>query len=313
MKNQHCTDTVMMVRPAQFTFNPQTAPNNAFQSSETDLTARMIQEKALKEFENLVDQLTEMGISVYVVEDSNDPPKPDAIFPNNWITTHRNGAIITYPMQAPLRRQERREDIVNDLMHKYGFDRRYSLEHYEEKDQFLEGTGSMVLDRLHKIVYACISIRTDPTVLDKFCALTGYDRVVFNATDKAGQPIYHTNVMMTLGTDFAVLCLECIDNPEERKLVSNHLVNSGRTIIEISEAQMSTFAGNMLQLSGSFDRQLIVMSSQAKNSLTESQKNSLTEYGTLIDAPLDTIEYFGGGSARCMIAEIFTPLSDGDF
>lgn len=302
-----------MVRPAHFNFNPQTATNNAFQSNSTNLTPQEIQSQALKEFEDLVSSLQEMGVSVHIVQDTDLPQKPDAIFPNNWITTHRVGAIITYPMQSPIRRKERREDVVSELMKRYGFDRRYSLEQYEERDLFLEGTGSMVLDRINKIVYACISIRTDPTVLDKFCALTGYDRVLFTAEDKEGQAIYHTNVMMTMGTEFALVCLASITNEDERLLVVDKLQSGGRSVINISLDQMTRFAGNMIQITGSFGRQFIVMSTQARNSLTESQKDTLGSYGTIIHSPLDTIEYFGGGSARCMIAEIFTPRPGGDF
>ena len=313
MNNRQCTDTILMIRPAHFGYNPQTAGNNAFQSNQTELSADEIQRKALQEFDEFVSQLKEAGIKIMLVQDNNEPAKPDAVFPNNWITTHRNGAILTYPMQSKIRRKERREDIIEDLMDLYGFDRRYSLEQYESKELYLEGTGSMILDRTNKVVYACISVRTDPTILDKFCALTGYSRVVFTARDLAGQLIYHTNVMMCLGEGFATICLDAIVNEDERKMVRTQLEAVGNRLVEITQEQMASFAGNMLQITGSFNRQYIVMSSQAYKSLTESQKDDLSEFGTILHSPLDTIEYFGGGSARCMIAEIFTPVPDGDF
>lgn len=303
----------MMIRPAHFGFNQETAGNNAFQSNDSGLSLEDIEEKALEEFDTLTERLREMGVKVHIVKDTEEPIKPDAVFPNNWITTHSNGAIITYPMQSSIRRKERREDVVDELMNKFGFDRRYSLEQYESKKLFLEGTGSMILDRPNKMVYACISVRTDPTILDKFCALTGYDRLVFSAKDSAGLSIYHTNVMMALGTDFAIVCLESIPNADERKTLVQQISSSGRQLVEISMKQMQCYAGNVIQLLGSFERQLIVMSSQALKSLTASQKDALLECGTIVDSPLDTIEYFGGGSARCMIAEIFTPVENGDF
>ncbi|MCB0686514.1 MAG: amidinotransferase [Saprospiraceae bacterium] len=311
--NLQCTDTIMMIRPVHFGFNPQTAANNSFQSDAVDLMPEEINMRAQSEFDRMVESLQEVGVNIHLVEDTPTPEKPDAIFPNNWITTHANGAIITYPMQSPLRRKERREDIIQGLMKKFKFDKRYSLEYYEDKDLFLEGTGSMILDRIHRKVYSCISKRTDPTILDKFCALTGYRRVVFNAIDSSGMPVYHTNVMMSIGSEFCLICLDAIDNSDERKYVEDQLKEGGRKIIEISVEQMNAFAGNILQLQGSFERQFIIMSSTAFASLTESQILEIQEFATIIHSSLDTIEFIGGGSARCMIAEIFVPGAGYEF
>ena len=313
MKNQQCTDTILMIRPSHFGFNSETAMNNAFQKNEVNLAPEEIQRLALSEFDGFVEKLRSAGVNIVLVQDTDHPHKTDAVFPNNWITTHANGSIVTYPMQSKIRRKERREDIVEMLMQDFRFDRRYSLEQYESKQLYLEGTGSMILDRVGKVVYACMSIRTDPTILDKFCALTGYDRVVFIARDRNGQLIYHTNVMMCLGSRFAIICLKSIGNEEEQKLVMDRLQRSGREIIDISFDQMEHFAGNMLEVRDRQGHVLIAMSDQAFASLTESQKESITEFGRIIHAPLNTIESFGGGSARCMMAEIFTPAGQSDF
>lgn len=313
MKDPQCTDTILMIRPAHFGFNPETAENNVFQSNTSDLTTDQIQEKAQQEFDTLAKTLETKGIKVIIVEDTDSPIKPDAIFPNNWISIHSNGAIITYPMQSGLRRKERREDVIDMLMERFSMDRRYSLEHYETKNLYLEGTGSMVLDRINKVVYACISVRTDPTILDKFCALTGYQRIVFEARDLHGNAIYHTNVMMCLGENFVVICLESIQNPDECSYVKQTLLHSGREIIEISQEQLAAFAGNMLELSSIDGLRKIVLSQQAYHSLTTLQREILSGYGEMVYTPLDTIEHFGGGSARCMIAEIFTPNRSASF
>jgi hypothetical protein len=313
MKDPQCTDTVMLIRPVHFGFNPETATNNVFQSSETNLTPDEIRDRACDEVEGLKRILESAGVDVLVIDDTDKPIKPDAVFPNNWISTHSNGAIITYPMQAKARRKERREDIIELLMKKYAFDRRYSLEQYEARDLFLEGTGSMVLDRTNKVVYACISQRTDPTILDKFCALTGYQRIVFGAKDERGKAIYHTNVMMCLGENFAVVCTDSIDNADEASLVSRSIEVSRRELIEISHRQMRSFTGNMLQLVNKDGQRLIVMSQQAYDALNMEQKHILATHGEIIYTSLETIEHFGGGSARCMIAEIFRPFPGASF
>ncbi len=296
-----------MVRPANFGFNPETADNNAFQKQDKALNAKEVQVKALSEFEGMVESLRNHDIHVEVFEDTSSPVKPDAIFPNNWVSTHANGAILTYPLMSALRRPERREDIVEALIEKFDFTRRYSLEQYEEKELFLESTGSLVLDRVQRVAYACLSIRTDPSVLDKFCALMGYDRVIFRATDESGTPIYHTNVMMSIGSELAMVCFDCIKNPEEQNEIRSRLERSGRTILPISMAQMHAFAGNMLELQREEAQNVLVMSTQAFRSLEPDQVATIREFCEPLYTPLDTIELHGGGSARCMIAEVFRP------
>ena len=302
-----CTNTVMMVRPHQFGFNPETAENNAFQKNDESLSAKEIQARALKEFDEMVLLLQDHGIQVEVFEDTEVPSKPDALFPNNWISMHANGSIITYPLLSKIRRAERREDIVEKMITKYGFNRRYSLEQYEEKGIFLESTGSMVIDHLAKVVYACLSARTDPSVLDKFCTLMGHDRVVFTGVDKNGQAIYHTNVLMAIGEKLAIICLESISNDNELNEVRTRLESSGKIILEISFAQMAAFAGNMLELTGNGGRNILIMSESAFRSLEPLQIEQIRHYADPIYTPLDTIEKYGGGSARCMLAEIFRP------
>lgn len=309
---KQCTDTVLMVRPANFGFNPETAENNTFQHERKELTKEEIQARALEEFDLMVGALQNNGIHVHVVEDSHAPVKPDAVFPNNWFTTHSNGAVITYPLESIIRRHERRKDILKKLEEDLGFTRRYSLEQYEDKEQFLEGTGSLILDRIYKKVYACLSSRTDPIVLDKFCALTGYERIVFNASAD-GKPIYHTNVLMSIGESLAVICTEVIDTEEEREYVLKHLEKSGRTIIQITELQLKMFAGNVLQLNTKDNRSILAMSRSAQRSLTPIQLQEIEEQAAIVSFSLDTIEHIGGGSARCMLAEIFTPDNSFDF
>ncbi len=306
-KEAQVTNTILMVRPAFFGFNHETADNNAFQVMDAKISDEKIHRSALKEFDGITQLLKSKGVDVVIEEDTSKPRKPDAIFPNNWISFHENGSIITYPMFSPIRRKERREAIVKQMTEKFGFDRRYSLEQYEDQNTFLEGTGSMVLDRSNHVVYACLSPRTDPTVLDKFCTLLDYDRMVFTAVDRDAQPIYHTNVMMSVGERFAVVCLDSISNLMEREELEKKITESGKELIEISMNQLHHFAGNLLQLKNMEDQALIVMSKQAYKSLSPGQIDRITGHGEIVHATLDTIEKFGGGSARCMIAEIFRP------
>ena len=295
---------VLMVRPHQFGYNDETAGDNAFQKNDDSLSATDVQTKALAEFEQLVTALQENGIVVTVFDDLAEPHTPDAIFPNNWITLHSNGALITYPMSSPKRRLERREDIIEHLMEAAGYTRRYSLEQYEDKNLFLEGTGSMIFDRENKIVYACLSDRTDPTILDKFCTLMEHRRCVFTAVDRDGTPIYHTNVMMTLGDDFAVICLDSISSEEERERLKDLMEQSGKEVIEIDQKQMASFAGNMLLLRNNAGAAILVMSEAAQKSLTKTQLNKLEKHATVVSSPIPTIEKYGGGSVRCMLTEL---------
>jgi len=299
------TDSVIMIRPANFGFNEETAENNAFQSSEGTLTKEEIKEKAIKEFDALVSKLTKVGINVQIIDDTDKPIKTDAVFPNNWLSTHENGVMITYAMFAPSRRAERREDILEGLEKDYVVHKHYSFDFYEEDSQYLEGTGSMVFDRKNKILYACLSPRTEARVLEKFAVLMSYRKVVFHATDKNGNAIYHTNVMMAIGVDFAVVCLDTIKNEVELKDIKRSLEQTGKEIIEISEDQMNEFAGNMMQLSSTEGKPYLLMSAKAYKSLDEGQIERLSERTEIIKASIPTIEKYGGGSVRCMVAENF--------
>lgn len=293
------TSQILMIRPVDFKFNAQTAVNNKFQqaSAQSD-----VQTQALKEFDGFVSLLRNNGVEVTVVDDTLQPETPDSIFPNNWVSFHSGGQVFLYPMFSENRRLERREDILATLGKDYQINNITDLSGYEAERIYLEGTGSMVLDRDNKIAYACLSLRTDQKVLEDFCAQSGYTAVTFDATDASGFPIYHTNVMMCIGNRFAVVCLESVSNAGEKTKLVQSL--SGKEIIEISLDQMNHFAGNMLQVQNKNGDPLLVMSEQAYLSLEPEQITALEQYSRLIYAPLYTIEKNGGGSARCMLAEI---------
>ena len=295
------TSHILMIRPVDFKFNEQTAINNKFQQASEQ---NGVQELALREFDNFVELLRSNGIDVTVINDTLDPETPDSIFPNNWISFHENGEVFLYPMFSENRRQERRDDIIKQLSDKFNIGMVTDISEYENQELFLEGTGSMVLDREHKLAYACLSLRTNEQVLADWCRISGYTAVTFKADDRDGYPIYHTNVMMCIGDRFAVICLESIQNYQERELVMQHLIQTGKEIIEISIDQMNHFACNMLQVKNKNGEGLLVMSEQAYSSLTEIQVFLLEKYCRLVYSPLDTIEKNGGGSARCMLAEI---------
>ncbi len=310
MITDQSTDTILMVRPANFGFNTETAENNVFQQSETELSIVQIKERARQEFDNMVTELESHGVKVLVIEDSNLPAKTDAIFPNNWISTHNDGLIYTYPMFSPNRRLERREDITSSLAQSYKVQIDETLLDYESTDQYLEGTGSMILDRPNKIIYACYSVRTDREVLAAYGKKLGYEVVGFDAIDENGVPYYHTNVIMTLGTHVAVLCTESIVNVAERNQVIERLTATGKKIVDITRDQVLQFAGNMLEVDGKYDKKLLVMSEAAYRSLTKDQLHIINNHNKIVYCHLETIEKFGGGSARCMIAEIFLPARE---
>jgi hypothetical protein len=266
-----------------------------------------VQTQALKEFDGFVDLLRKNDVDVTVVDDTLQPETPDSIFPNNWVSFHEDGSVYLYPMFSENRRLERRRDILDGLKENFEVNHISDLSFYEQQYAFLEGTGSMVLDRTNKIAYACLSVRTDEEVLNNFCMLTGYQPVPFQAVDGSNFPIYHTNVMMCIGDRFAVICLDSIRNPEEKLNVTVSLKSSGKEIIEISLEQMNKFAGNMLQVANATGESLLVMSEQAYLSLNAEQITALEQYSRIIYAPLYTIEKNGGGSARCMLAEIHLP------
>ncbi len=299
------TSTIFMVKPVAFGFNEETALNNAFQNKNTD--KENLQEKALEEFNGMTKVLQENGIKLLVFEDTKNPHTPDSIFPNNWISTHENGQIFLYPMQAENRRPERRNDFVETFKKEFSVAEVTDLSHFESLNIFLEGTGSMVLDRDHKIAYACLSSRTNPDVLHEFCTLAGYTPVTFHAVDQNNHEIYHTNVMMCVAEKFVVISFDTIPNPEEKEQVRFIINSSGKEIIEISMEQINNFAGNMLELKNQTGQSILVMSQRAKESLTKAQTETLSGYSKIVSAPLTTIENNGGGSARCMIAEIHLP------
>ncbi|PAW93979.1 amidinotransferase [Mucilaginibacter sp. MD40] len=301
------TYNILMIRPVAFGFNAQTAESNAFQNRDDDQQA--VQQKAAEEFDGFVNVLRQNGVNVIVVNDTPEPHTPDSIFPNNWVSFHDNGDIILYPMQAENRRLERREDIIRQVEESFAANHVIDLSRFELKDEFLEGTGSMVLDRPNKIAYACLSPRTNAEVLKAFCDYTGYKAITFDAFDENGQAIYHTNVLMAVGSGFVVICLDSITNATEKELVIKSIQTTGKEIIDISFNQMNHFAGNMLEVKNTSGDTLIVMSKAAFDSLSNEKKNALEKYGKLVYANISTIETNGGGSARCMMAEVHLSLS----
>ena len=302
------TDTVLMIEPIAFGYNAQTAENNYFQVEQKDSD---IQQKALSEFNNFVEKLRSKGINVITIKDTLEPHSPDSIFPNNWVSFHKDGKVVLYPMFAPNRRVERREDILETIKNQ-GFEIAEvdDFSHFENDDKFLEGTGSMIFDHDHKIAYGSVSLRLDEELFRKFCAKFGFTPVVFHSFQNVGDqrlPIYHTNVMMCVADQFVVICLDCIDDELEREKVEEVIKSSGKEIIEISEDQMQQFAGNMLQVQNSEGKKFLVMSETAYKSLTPEQIQNIEKYCEIIYSDLNTIEVNGGGSARCMLAEVFLP------
>lgn len=298
------TDTVLMIRPAAFQYNPETAANNFFQNP-TALAQQELQEAVLREFDAMVDALRGKGIRVIVVEDTPLPAKPDAIFPNNWFSTNSRGALNVYPMFARSRREEKRDDVLQQLYRDYEVTSFYDWSEFEADNMFLEGTGSMVVDHQNRIVYACLSPRTNAVLLEKVASVNGYKAMAFTAVDGAGQPVYHTNVIMAIGEGFAVLCTESIADEVERIAVVQLLESTGHQVVAITQAQVAAFAGNVLQVKNKEGERFIVMSRTAYDALDVEQKKVLSLYGTLLPVDVSTIEKVEGGSARCMMAEIF--------
>ena len=304
------TNHILMIRPAQFRMNEQTAVNNYFQAS-AGLSPEEVVKKSQEEFDAYVSVLRENGVQVTVVQDTEDPDTPDALFPNNWVSFHQDATVALYPMFAENRRLERREAVL-EILEEDGFiiDQVMDYTAAEDSGIFLEGTGSLILDRVHKKAYCALSSRADEELFIEFCEDFEYTPVIFTANqtvDGSRLPIYHTNVMMCLAETFAVICLDSIDDKKERKAVVNHLREDGKEIIAISEAQMHRFAGNMLQVLGSNQTPYLVMSSTAYKSLTPDQLSKIEQHCEIIHVDLSTIETCGGGSARCMMAEVFLP------
>ncbi len=299
---------VLMIRPARFESNPETAESNRFQgrsgvSPEEQHTA------ALEEFEGLAAALEACGIKVLRFDDTPEPHTPDAIFPNNWVSFHGDGTVVLYPMEAPSRRQERRHDIIDSLVSEYGYVVRQviDLSHHEQAGHFLEGTGSMVLDRSNRIAYACLSTRTHLDPLGEFAQRLDYDIVAFDATDKDGTPIYHTNVLMNIGEEVAVVCDEAISKSDQRTAVLDQLAQTGHELVPITYQQLEAFAGNMLELKSESHGRVVAMSGTAHNSLDKSQRETIENNATIVSAPIDVIERSAGGSVRCMLAEVHLP------
>lgn len=299
------TSKVLMIRPVKFGFNEQTAGNNSFQKRGYEQSA---QEMALEEFDNFVTLLRSNGVEVVVVEDTPEPHTPDSIFPNNWFSTHSTGELVLYPMCALNRRLERKESVLNVLKQigdKGKAKKTVDLTYWERENLFLEGTGSLIFDRKNRLAFACRSLRCDIKVLEDFCAKMDYEYLDFGAYDREGKPIYHTNVMMCIGEKFVVACLDSIRDINERTDFIEFVEDCDKELIEITMEQMEEFAGNMLQLKNKDGDPLLIMSATAKRSLTSEQLDRLNSYCKIVSPELESIEVNGGGSARCMLAEIF--------
>lgn len=299
-----------MIRPARFESNPQTAASNRFQGK-TGRTPADQQAAALAEFERLRQALEAAGVRVLAFDDTPEPHTPDAVFPNNWVSFHADGTVVLYPMEAQNRRLERRQDIVEALAAKHGFLVRevVDLSHHEADGHYLEGTGSMVLDRVNRIAYACLSSRTHLDPLGEFAQRLDYDVLTFDAVDEGGAPIYHTNVLMNVGEALAVICAEAIPREEQRAAVLESLANSGHEVMPLSFAQLQAFAGNMLELRSAAGGRVVALSQQALDSLTREQQDTLNANGQVLSVPIDVIEASAGGSVRCMLAEIHLPTA----
>ena len=306
------TNSILMIRPVAFRMNEQTAVNNYYQKVLDNLLPATVNAKAQEEFDTFVKKLQAVGVNVIVVDDTANPDTPDSIFPNNWISFHETGDVVLYPMFAENRRGERREDVL-DILEDNGFVINEIMDYTsaEEDGFYLEGTGSIVLDRENGKAYCALSPRADEELFIEFCEDFEYSPVIFeafHAVNGERKLIYHTNVMMCIGDTFAVICADCIDDKKERKMVLDSLRGDDKEIILITEAQVNNFAGNMLEVLGSDDRRYLVMSSAAHQSLTKKQIAQLEEHVTILTSSLDTIEACGGGSARCMMAEVFLPV-----
>ena len=293
---------ILMVRPYQFYFNQQTAANNFFQSN---VNIENANELAIAEFDAMVEKLRAHQIKVNVVQDTKDPSTPDSIFPNNWVSTHEGGTLCLYPMFAQNRRAERKSTVIDFLESNYKIENTLDLTDLEKEGIFLEGTGSMVLDHQNKLAYGCLSERLDKNAFYEWCDKMQFKAIAFKAVDDKAQPIYHTNVMMCMGDQFVVICLESIPNEQEKQIVLESFKKSNKEVIEISQDQLNHFAGNMLQVFDTNEKPHLIMSEQAHTSLDPAQLKSLEKYNPLLPISIPTIEALGGGSTRCMMAEIY--------
>ena len=301
------TNSVLMIRPARFYPNPETAQDNAFQSR-ADFDAQALAAAARSEFDAAVQTLRDVGVRVHMFEDTAEPEKPDAVFPNNWISTHHDGRVALFPMYSELRRRERRHDIIEELRKTYKITEVIDYSSFEEQGSCLEGTGSLVLDRVNRVAYVSLSNRSNLKVIQRFADDFGYESVTFTSVGLDGQPIYHTNVMMCVGSEFAIVGLAMIPNKPERKQVRARLEASGKKIVELASEQVANFAGNAIELHDSAGAKLLVLSTRALRTLDREQRTVLTHHARLVPLELPTIE-LGGGSARCMIATIHLPAA----
>jgi len=299
------TDSVLTIRPGRFYPNPETAADNTFQR-DANCGSDALALLARKEFDAAVQTLRAAGVNVHVFEDTAEPEKPDAVFPNNWMSTHHDGRIALFPMYSNLRRRERRQDIVEELCKHYRVTQVIDYSAFEDEDCYLEGTGSLVFDHVNKIAYVSLSNRSNPKVIQCFVDDFSYEPVIFTSIGSNGQPIYHTNVMMCIGSDFAMVGLDVIPNKAERQQVRSRLKKTGKEIVELSVDQIANFAGNTIELQNKSGEKLLVLSSRAARALTEEQRKTLTRYARPLPLELPTIE-LAGGSARCMIATIHLP------
>lgn len=296
------TSKLFMVKPACFKYNEQTGKDNAFQQKGFEEGA---QDKAMKESESFIKLLRDNDITVVDAQDTKIPETPDSVFPNNWFSTHEGGILVLYPMCAPNRRDERKEIFIETIKKNFDCKNIVDLTHWEKEGKFLEGTGSMVLDRVNKIAYACKSPRTSEIVLNDFCTKLGYKPIMFNAVDQDNKMIYHTNVLMCVGSTFAILCCDTIKDKKEKDKIIESLNKTGKKIVEITFEQMKQYAGNMLEVKNSNGKRFLVMSQTAFDSLKKDQKECLEKECTILHPKIECIEVNGGGSARCMLAELF--------
>lgn len=304
MKFPQAPSSLLMVRPSSFGFNPQTANTNAFQRKE-ELSDLNISSKALEEFDRMVDILKAHDVDIIVVDDSKDPVKPDAVFPNNWVSFHADGKVILYPMLAENRRLERTIPVIDHVKDKFQVNEVIDLSNYEKNSQFLEGTGSVVFDYHNRVAYASRSARTHEVVLLDLCKRLGFKPILFDAVDEMNQPIYHTNVLMCVATNFAVVCLDAIRSDEDQEILLHQLMETNHKVVSISYEQMRFFAGNMIEVLTKSGEPVVLISEKAFISLLPGQLDAISKYAEPIPLPISTIEQYGGGSVRCMVAGIF--------
>jgi hypothetical protein len=301
-------NAVVMVRPASFGFNPETAPTILFQREITDTNRKEIERRARIEFDILAGRLKEAGVEVIIAEDKEELHTPDAVFPNNWVSFHHDATVVLYPMFAPSRRPERRRDIIDKLQGSgFRVSRVVDLTHYEKQGQFLEGTGSVVFDHIDHCAYANLSPRTSPDVLNDLCGTLGYKPITFHAVHENGDAVYHTDVTMSIGDRFAIFCPDSVPDPADRKRVMDSLKSTGREIITIDLSQLKHFAGNVLQLQTKHGTSVLAISTAACLALRSEQRDSIQKYAQLVESPLPIFEGIGGGSARCMMADVHLP------